>query len=195
LVNIWLQVVKHWETRGMSITTTPAAKPAAKPTPSKAAAKPVKRSPAKAAPKAAAKPVKRSPAKAAPKAAAKPTTRAAAKPVKRVAPKAAAKPATRAAAKPVKRAPAKPAAKAAPKAAARQAVKIAPAKPVISTDKSYKLLTGLDDSNFCQKVRDHLDAGYELYGSPTMTTKGSQVYVGQAVLFKKAIKVKKKGKK
>jgi hypothetical protein len=125
------------------------------------------------------------------KAAAKPASRAAAKPVKRVAPKAAAKPATRAAAKPVKRAPAK----AAPKAAARQAVKIAPAKPVISTDKSYKLLTGLDDPNFCQKVRDHLDAGYELYGSPTMTTKGSQVYVGQAVLFKKAIKVKKKGKK
>jgi hypothetical protein len=113
----------------------------------------------------------------------------------KAAPKAAAKPATRAAAKPVKRAPAKPAAKAAPKAAARQAVKIAPAKPVISTDKSYKLLTGLDDPNFCQKVRDHLDAGYELYGSPTMTTKGSQVYVGQAVVFKKTAKAKKKAKK
>jgi len=187
LVNIWLQLINVWETRLMSITTTPAAKPAAKPTPSKAAAKPVKRAPAK--------PVKRTPAKAAPKAAAKPTTRAAAKPVKRVAPKAAAKPTTRAAAKPVKRTPAKPAAKAAPKAAARQAVKISPAKPVISTDKSYKILTGPDDPNFCQKVRDHLDAGYELYGSPTMTTKGSQVYLGQAVVFKKAIKVKKKGKK
>jgi hypothetical protein len=90
----------------------------------------------------------------------------------------------------VKRTPAK----AAPKAAAKPATRAA-AKPVISTDKSYKLLTGLDDPNFCQKVRDHLDAGYELYGSPTMTTKGSQVYVGQAVVFKKAIKVKKKGKK
>jgi len=143
----------------MSITTTSAAKPAAKPTASKPAAKPVKRTPAKPAAKAAAKP------------------------------------ATRAAAKPVKRTPAKPAAKAAPKAAARQAMKISPAKPVITTDKSYKILTGPDDPNFCQKVRDHLDAGYELYGSPTMTTKGSQVYLGQAVVFKKAIKVKKKGKK
>ncbi len=142
----------------MSITTTPAAKPAAKPTPSKAAAKPVKRTPAK--------------------------------PVKRVAPKAAAKPATRATAKPVKRTPAK----AAPKAAAKPATRAA-AKPVISTDKSYKLLTGLDDPNFCQKVRDHLDAGYELYGSPTMTAKGSQVYVGQAVVFKKTAKAKKKAKK
>ncbi len=127
---------------------------------------------------------------AAAKAAAKPAAKA-------TAPKAAAKPA-------VKLAPAKPAVKAAPKkavakpvakAAVRQAVKISPAKPVITTDKSYKILTGPDDPNFCQKVRDHLDAGYELYGSPTMTTKGSQVYLGQAVVFKKAIKAKKKGKK
>jgi len=110
--------------------------------------------------------------------------RAPAKPVAKVAAKTAAKPA-------VKAAPKKPAAK----AASRQTVSITPAKPAISTDKSYKILTGPDDPNFCQKVRDHLDAGYELYGSPTMTTKGSQVYLGQAVVFKKAIKLKKKGKK
>ena len=114
--------------------------------------------------------------------------RAPAKPVAKVAAKTAAKPA-------VKAAPKKPAAKPAAKAASRQAVKISPVKPTISTDKSYKILTGPDDPNFCQKVRDHLDAGYELYGSPTMTTKGSQVYLGQAVVFKKAIKAKKKGKK
>ena len=96
------------------------------------------------------------------------------------------------------RAAAKPAAKAAPKAAAKPAAKAAPkapAKPAISTEKRYKFLSGIDDSNFCQRVSDHLDAGYELYGSPTMVVKGAQVYVGQAIVLKKAVKAKKKGKK
>ena len=141
-------------------------------TPRKAPARVAAKPAAKAAPKtAAAKP-------AAPKAAAKPA-----------APKATAK----APAKPAApKAPAKPAAKpAAPKAAAKPA----PAKAVISTEKRYKFLSGIDDSNFCQKVSDHLDAGYELYGSPTMVVKGNQVYVGQAVTLKKPVKGKKKGKK
>ena len=111
---------------------------------------------------------------------------AAAKPAAKAAPRtAAAKPA----AKPV--ASKRPAAKAAPKPAA----KAAPAKAVISTDKRYKFLSGIDDSNFCQRVSDHLDAGYELYGSPTMVVKGSQIFVGQAIVLKKAPKSKKKGKK
>ena len=140
-------------------------------TPRKAPARVAAKPAAKAAPKtAAAKP-------AAPKAAAKPA-----------APKATAK----APAKPAApKAPAKPAAKAAPKAAAKPA----PAKAVISTEKRYKFLSGIDDSNFCQKVSDHLDAGYELYGSPTIVVKGNQVYVGQAVTLKKPVKGKKKGKK
>ena len=139
-------------------------------TPRKAPARVAAKPAAKAAPKTAAKP-------AAPKAAAKPA-----------APKATAK----APAKPAApKAPAKPAAKAAPKAAAKPA----PAKAVISTEKRYKFLSGIDDSNFCQKVSDHLDAGYELYGSPTMVVKGNQVYVGQAVTLKKPVKGKKKGKK
>jgi len=138
-----------------------------------------------AAAKAAAKPAAKA---TAPKAAAKPAVKTA--PAKPVA-KAAAKPAAKVAAKPAVKAAAKPAAK----PAAKVAVAVTAAKPVITTDKSYKILTGLDDPNFCQKVRDHLDAGYELYGSPTMTTKGSQVYLGQAVVYKKAIKAKKKGKK
>lgn len=149
----------------MSTTTKPAA--------AKAAAKPAAKA---TAPKAAAKPaVKTAPAKPVAKAAAKPAAKAAAKPAAKVAAKVAAKPAA--------------------KPAAKVAVAVTAAKPVITTDKSYKILTGLDDPNFCQKVRDHLDAGYELYGSPTMTTKGSQVYLGQAVVYKKAIKAKKKGKK
>ena len=144
-------------------------------------------------------------ASSAPKTAAKPATRAAsAKPVARTvakpaakapvkaAPKAAAKPATRTAAKPAAKAPVK----AAPKAAAKPAAKAAkPAKAVVDTTKRYKLLTGLDDANFCQRVSDHLDAGYELAGAPVMTVKGSTVYVGQAIVRKATKKVTKRKKK
>lgn len=129
-------------------------------------------------------------ASSAPKTAAKPATRAAAaKPVARTA----AKPAAKA---PVKAAPkvaAKPAAKAPVKAAPKAAAK--PAKVVIDTTKRYKFLSGIDDSNFCQRVSDHLDAGYELAGSPTMVVKGATVYVGQAVVRKATKKVTKRKKK
>ena len=162
--------------------TTPR-KPAASSAP-KTAAKPATRA-------AAAKPVARTVAKPAAKPVAKAPVKAAAKPAARTA----AKPAARTAAKPA----AKPAAKVAPKAAAKPAAKAAPkakpAKVVIDTTKRYKLLTGLDDANFCQRVSDHLDAGYELAGAPVMTVKGSTVYVGQAIVrkaTKKAVKRKKK---
>jgi hypothetical protein len=108
------------------------------------------------------------------------------------------KPAAKASAKVAAKPAAKAPAKVAPKAAVRKpvvAAKAAPiAKAVISTEKRYKFLSGIDDSSFCQKVSDHLDAGYELHGSPTMTTKGSQIYVGQAVVLKKA-PAKKKAKR
>ena len=129
-------------------------------------------------------------ASSAPKTAAKPATRAAAaKPVARTA----AKPAAKA---PVKAAPkvaAKPAAKAPVKAAPKAAAK--PAKVVIDTTKRYKFLSGIDDSNFCQRVGDHLAAGYELAGSPTMVIKGATVYAGQAVVRKATKKVTKRKKK
>lgn len=132
-------------------------------------------------------------ASSAPKTAAKPATRAAAaKPVARTA----AKPAAKAPVKAAPKAAAKPAAKAAPKAAAKPAAKAAkPAKVVIDTTKRYKFLSGIDDSNFCQRVSDHLDAGYELAGSPTMVVKGSTVYVGQAIVRKATKKVTKRKKK
>lgn len=65
-------------------------------------------------------------------------------------------------------------------------------KPVIDKSKRYKFLSGIDDSAFCQRVSDHLDAGYELYGSPTMVVKGSVVYVGQAIVRKSRKSSKKK---
>ena len=144
-------------------------------------------------------------ASSAPKTAAKPATRAAAaKPVAKTVAKPAAKPAVKAsvkaAPKVAAKAPVKAAPKAAPKAAAKPAAKPAPkaakpAKVVIDTTKRYKFLSGIDDSNFCQRVSDHLDAGYELAGSPTMVVKGSTVYVGQAIVRKATKKVAKRKKK
>jgi hypothetical protein len=92
------------------------------------------------------------------------------------------------AAKPAAKAPVRrPAASAAPAAAA-----VAP-----NYTKPYKMLTGIDDSEFCDKVVRHLENGYELYGSPTSTFNGKNVIVGQAVVLKKKAKKasKAKGKK
>lgn len=82
------------------------------------------------------------------------------------------------------------AATAASKAAARVA---APAAPDFT--KRYKMLTGIDNSEFCAKVRLHLDNGYELHGSPAMAFNGKDIIVGQAVVLKKLPTKKKAGKK
>ena len=47
----------------------------------------------------------------------------------------------------------------------------------------YRLLTGPDDKNFCVRVTEALDEGYELYGSPAMTFDGERVVVAQAVVL------------
>ncbi|MFM6966056.1 MAG: DUF1737 domain-containing protein [Rhodoluna sp.] len=85
---------------------------------------------------------------------------------------------------------------AAASAAAKAAAKAA-STPVSTPDftKHYKMLTGIDDSEFCTKVGLHLDNGYELYGSPTSTFNGKNVIVGQAVVLKKVPAKKKTGKK
>ncbi|MEN9747430.1 MAG: hypothetical protein RLZZ603_122 [Actinomycetota bacterium] len=120
-------------------------------------------------------------------AAAKAATTTAAKPAAKTtaATATAAKPAAAPAKKPVAK---KPAAKPAAKRSAEVSAPVATDAP----RKRYRMLTGIDDSAFCQKVSDALDDGYELYGSPTMTTKGANVYVGQAVVLKKLPKKNKK---
>ena len=120
-------------------------------------------------------------------AAAKAATTTAAKPAAKTtaATATAAKPAAAPAKKPVAK---KPAAKPAAKSSAEVSAPVATDAP----RKRYRMLTGIDDSAFCQKVSDALDDGYELYGSPTMTTKGANVYVGQAVVLKKFPKKNKK---
>ena len=110
-----------------------------------------------------------------------------------------AKTTTKTTAKPAAKAPVrKPAirstaaATAASKAAAKAAV-----TPTVAPDftKRYKMLTGIDNSEFCAKVRLHLDNGYDLHGSPVMAFNGKDIIVGQAVVLKKVPAKKKAGKK
>jgi hypothetical protein len=109
---------------------------------------------------------------------------------------------------PVKRAPAaKPAARttvrSAAKPAAKTVAKPAAAKNAVAVEvaakpdftKRYKMLTGIDNSEFCAKVRLHLDNGYALHGSPVMAFNGKDIIVGQAVVLKKLPAKKKAGKK
>jgi hypothetical protein len=53
--------------------------------------------------------------------------------------------------------------------------------------KNYVLLTGRDDAEFCQRVSDRMDAGYELYGSPSITFNIFKRHpiVAQALVLKK----------
>ena len=117
------------------------------------------------------------------------------------------RPAARAAAKaaPAKATPAKPAAKAASaktaakpaakSSAAKPAAKAAAVKPAVEAPKRYRLLTGIDDSQFCARVSEALDNGYELYGSPAATFNGKNVIVAQAIVLKKLPAKKKSGRK
>lgn len=47
----------------------------------------------------------------------------------------------------------------------------------------YRVLTGVDDATFCQRVSAALDEGYQLHGSPTLTFNGLKVIVGQALVL------------
>jgi len=47
----------------------------------------------------------------------------------------------------------------------------------------YRLLTGVDDRSFCEKVSLALSQGYVLHGSPAITFNGDNVIVAQAVVL------------
>lgn len=49
----------------------------------------------------------------------------------------------------------------------------------------YRVLTGVDDVQFCQRVSEALDEGYELHGSPSITYDSSsgRTIVAQAVIL------------
>jgi hypothetical protein len=75
---------------------------------------------------------------------------------------------------------AKPAAKSAPKAKAKPAA-----------EGNYKVLTGIDDSEFCARVSDHLKHGWALHGSVAATFNGKNVILAQPLVRKKKFKGKK----
>ncbi|WP_433331013.1 DUF1737 domain-containing protein [Spirillospora sp. CA-294931] len=47
----------------------------------------------------------------------------------------------------------------------------------------YRLITGVDDAEFCKRVSALLDEGYELHGSPALTYNGNQVIAAQALVL------------
>ena len=47
----------------------------------------------------------------------------------------------------------------------------------------YRLLTGVDDAEFCRRVSQALALGYKLYGSPSVTFNGQQVIAAQAIVW------------
>ena len=48
----------------------------------------------------------------------------------------------------------------------------------------YRLLTGVDNKEFCQKVSKALVQGYQLHGSASITFDGKNNIVAQAVVWK-----------
>ncbi len=47
----------------------------------------------------------------------------------------------------------------------------------------YRLLTGVDDRRFCERISAALDDGYVLHGSPAATFNGTEVIVAQALVL------------
>ena len=52
--------------------------------------------------------------------------------------------------------------------------------------KLYRLLTGPDDTSFCERVEKLLNRGWQLHGSPSITEVGGRGYVAQAIVMEKA---------
>ena len=47
----------------------------------------------------------------------------------------------------------------------------------------YRLITGKDDSSFCERISKLIEDGYSLYGSPSVTYNGKDVIAAQAVIL------------
>ncbi len=48
---------------------------------------------------------------------------------------------------------------------------------------AYRLLTGVDDHAFCERVSEAIADGYVLYGDPCITSVGGEVIAAQAVVL------------
>ncbi|MFI6210980.1 DUF1737 domain-containing protein [Nocardia brasiliensis] len=47
----------------------------------------------------------------------------------------------------------------------------------------YRLITGVDDATFCERISTLLDQGYHLHGSPAVTFNGADVIAAQALIW------------
>lgn len=47
----------------------------------------------------------------------------------------------------------------------------------------YRLITGVDDATFCERISGLLDQGYRLHGSPAVTFNGTEVIAAQALIW------------
>jgi hypothetical protein len=52
---------------------------------------------------------------------------------------------------------------------------------------SYRLITGPDTRDFCERIHSALAEGYVLHGSPAATFNGTDVIVAQAIVLPAAI--------
>jgi hypothetical protein len=52
---------------------------------------------------------------------------------------------------------------------------------------SYRLITGADNREFCERISAALADGYVLHGSPAATFNGTSVIVAQAIVLPAAI--------
>ncbi|MCQ9164779.1 MULTISPECIES: DUF1737 domain-containing protein [unclassified Arthrobacter] len=52
---------------------------------------------------------------------------------------------------------------------------------------AYRLITGPDDSSFCERISAALAEGYILHGSPAVTFNGTSVICAQAVVLPHAV--------
>jgi hypothetical protein len=47
----------------------------------------------------------------------------------------------------------------------------------------YRLITGVDDATFCERISGLLEQGSRLHGSPAVTFNGTDVIAAQAVVW------------
>lgn len=47
----------------------------------------------------------------------------------------------------------------------------------------YRLISGIDDSTFCERISAFMEEGYQLHGSPSITFNGEKVIVAQALIW------------
>ncbi|MGX1773144.1 DUF1737 domain-containing protein [Nocardia brasiliensis] len=47
----------------------------------------------------------------------------------------------------------------------------------------YRLITGVDDATFCERISALLEQGYQLHGSPAVTFDGTGVIAAQALIW------------